>query len=66
MEQSINYTGRGWILRRIMRVEGPHRLGLRSVIGRIEWKLDHARGAGRRTGTVYDVFSQDSEASSMG
>ena len=49
-----------------MRVEGPHRLGLRSVIGRIEWKLDHARGTGRRTGTGHDVFSQDSEASSMG
>ena len=49
-----------------MRVEGPHRLGLRSVIGRIEWKLDHARGGGRRTGTGYDVFFQDSEASSMG
>ena len=49
-----------------MRVEGPHRLGLRSVIGRIEWKLDHARGTGPRTGTGYDVSSQDGEASSMG
>ena len=49
-----------------MIVEGPHRLGLRSVIGRIEWKLEHARGAGRSTGTGYDAFSQDGEASSMG
>ena len=46
-----------------MRVEGPRRLGLRSVIGRIEWKLDHARGTERRTGTGYDVSSQDGEAS---
>ena len=49
-----------------MRVEGPHRLGLRGVVGWIERKLDDARGTGRRTGTGYDVFSQDSEASSMG
>ena len=66
IEVSVVDRDRGWILRRIMRVEGPHRPGLRSVIGRIEWKLDHARGTGRSTGTGYDVFSQDSEASSMG
>ena len=66
IEVSVVDRDRGWILRRIMRVEGLHRPGLRSVIGRIEWKLDHARGTGRSTGTGYDVFSQDSEASSMG
>ena len=48
IEVSVVDRDRGWILRRMMRVEGPRRLGLRSVIGRIEWKLNHARGAGRR------------------
>ena len=66
IEVSVVDRDQGWILRRIMRVEGPHGLGLRSVIGRIEGKLDHAKGTGRRTGTGYDVFSQDGEASSMG
>ena len=66
IEVSVVDRDRGWILRRIMGVEGPHRLGLRSVVDRIERKLDYARGTGRRTGTGYDVFSQDSEASSMG